>query len=723
MASPVNLSSDLKPVQLLLMLAAAVGDCLGVSSEGFCPQQSPLGHSKSISGLIDRHRSSDFPWPMHLVGGRNLITSYKWPIGEPTDDTQMALAIVDTFASTGLSHRFLITMTQRFIQWKSGAGPYKSVGPARDVGLTIGAALSQLSMVNLVNDLQLVQPHVLSGKSLPVRQFHAERISTVWKSMSNGALMRNIGVVVGSLHLSDVEAIALTVGHTLITHHLPMVVLCSIIHTLLIRHLLRPLMKPKSAHAPHADRSQHSAIDQLKSFFASPPSAPVSSADAAASSSSTSAPASTQFIFTRDFVPFIDDLALSSLLAWMDVCSESSSTQSSAMAMSALWLRIVSPKFILNQWETLTTELKQSHLLDVFGRSYEGESGYCVLTLQIALWSAHVSTLPLSSSPFITPPDWLVKPVVAGSIASSIPPRFAEADRWITQCRGFDTVKLLVTIGADADTYATTASGILAAMFPRDLVESNLIHELRPEDYRSIVATVNRLDRFIHTPTPVLQIVEAATNLSLQSDSKSNVSSSSSGMSTSSSAMSTSESVIDDHSLTVIEQLQPSKRTAPQWRTYLFQLSDDCVRAQNDSIDELKRTTQLMLDETIAYSQQFEQNKLVIDSFNRPALMFMAAIGDQNWPVEAIDRLIDRLSASKCSAEMTCLYRDLMKLKESNVKTKMKLSELQESLRMIIIKNIQGIIMLFEPSFAHHSSTPASTDDQPSQQHKRQKTG
>lgn len=524
LAVPFVVMSTSQPLRTLLLAAHAIGTALGIRSTS--------AQLRSQRIYAEYHPNSPISsWPMDFIHSK--CRSSNDPFigdGQLTLDTQMTIAIIEKFAeSDPSSDHFHVDLLERLGRFNDIRHPSRL------------SAIKQLNEVIVDLDLQLVEPREWTGPTdemwpfaNQIRDFHEARIAEVWgkpKSKvasasvptvesplptSNTALVRNVGVIAATLQCDATEAIAMSVGHTLITHHLPVVVLCSIIHTLIVRRLLQPLMASQRFHHPYEPTKLQSPFPQLDSLFpplvsiassaaavivepetvapVSDQSAALSAASSAAASAAPPAPAAVPgtFTFGADFAAFIDGEAHEALTKWLDAAigsSTASITATSAVAadtatastatgplpaginMSAAWIGIVGRNVILAEWATLVAKLKVSHELNVFANL----DCDCILSLQIAMWAVHVSGLSVQSSPVTVLPDWAVP-----------------ANQWILDSRGFDTIRLVATIGVEADKYGAIAGPMLAAMFPRGMATSNLIGQLRVEGRRDIIAAVAR---------------------------------------------------------------------------------------------------------------------------------------------------------------------------------------------------------------------------------------
>jgi hypothetical protein len=184
-----------------IMLGLAIGDALGTTSEGFAP----FDFDKTTSGrkrveatvkelLVTRGRiphvlgndpdkrewPHDREWPRDLVGGANRVTHTRpWAPGEVSDDTQTALAILRACVkwrqldkNTPARLTFLLDEFQRWTAWSP------------DVGYTMFKVFAWYRARSITVDADLVQANTNSTTH-----------EVFWKSESNGALMRNGGMV------------------------------------------------------------------------------------------------------------------------------------------------------------------------------------------------------------------------------------------------------------------------------------------------------------------------------------------------------------------------------------------------------------------------------------------------------------------------------------------------------------------------------------------------
>jgi ADP-ribosylglycohydrolase len=178
-----------------LLLGLASGDALGSTSEFFGFDQ--------VQRLLEGDEHAG--WPFRQVGGGRL----GWRVGEPTDDTEMAAALVESFLGSGGFDP--IDLGRRWIEWMDSKPP--------DIGATTRDILRAIKRGAAWNQ---------AGRDL-----YRERP----QALANGSLMRN-GVVRGLCSKID-EAWDLSLRHGMITHYAPLPVLCCAAQTWLIDGLLR----------------------------------------------------------------------------------------------------------------------------------------------------------------------------------------------------------------------------------------------------------------------------------------------------------------------------------------------------------------------------------------------------------------------------------------------------------------------------------------------------
>jgi len=104
-----------------------------------------------------------------------------------------------------------------------------------------------------------------------------------------------------------------------------------------------------------------------------------------------------------------------------------------------MWFEAVGNGSIRQAEKKVIEELSGFKTFNPYEHNYKGISGYCILTLKIALWSLHWSFE--KSHPKI--PEYLPE--------------------WIFEKHGFDTIMWVACIGADSDTYGATSGPLLAA--------------------------------------------------------------------------------------------------------------------------------------------------------------------------------------------------------------------------------------------------------------------
>jgi len=183
-----------------VVLGLAIGDSLGATSEFEIPWE------------VGQNCVQKYPgWPGKLVGGGKL----NWKLGQPTDDSDMAMAIVRAIKSN--QGKFSAdSVARNFLIWLN-SGP-------KDVGNTTRRSLCQYSQ----------------DKSNPFKggEWDFERHPNN-QSSANGSLMRN-GVIAALFPKLDqeIEALDATVLQSIITHYSPIPVLTCVIQTLLIRNAL-----------------------------------------------------------------------------------------------------------------------------------------------------------------------------------------------------------------------------------------------------------------------------------------------------------------------------------------------------------------------------------------------------------------------------------------------------------------------------------------------------
>jgi hypothetical protein len=211
-----------------IMLGLVIGDALGTTSEGFAPfafdGQKRVeatvhellvtrGRIPNVSGNDPDKREwpKDREWPRDLVGGANRVTHTRpWAPGEVSDDTQTALAIlracvklrrIDKDAPARLT--LLLDEFQHWAAWSP------------DVGYTMFKVFAWYRARTIAVDADLVQADT-----------NATTHEVFWASESNGALMRNGGMVAATLAIQeDAHVVSMLVGHTVLTHHNRLVVL------------------------------------------------------------------------------------------------------------------------------------------------------------------------------------------------------------------------------------------------------------------------------------------------------------------------------------------------------------------------------------------------------------------------------------------------------------------------------------------------------------------
>lgn len=331
------------PLLNRLTLALAAGDSLGSTSE-FVGQ-------RDIPALYARLQPSG--WPFRQVGGG----AFRWLPGAPTDDTDMAMALV----RSAIRHREFRgdDVADRFLAWLDTHPP--------DVGGTTRATLS---------DIRNGQPW--HQGALPEFQRNPG-------NAANGSLMRN-GVVPGiARDLPD--ALRISTLHGLITHYAPLPMLCCAAHSWLIWQLLQ-------GDDPLATAWPQPFADAFTTWLAREPDPAIQ--------------------HWRHHTRAHLDPALHTFLA---------------------------AEFHPDRFNP-------------FDISYAGRAGYCLLTLEIAVWAAAWAR---RNQPFPTPPGFPPTP-------------FQRTGPW--------TLAWVALIGHDADTYGAAAGPLIAAAtgnIPPELTQDLLI--------------------------------------------------------------------------------------------------------------------------------------------------------------------------------------------------------------------------------------------------------
>ena len=182
-----------------LMEGLAAGDALGVTSEFKSLEEVRLTY------LLQKSSG----WPFEPIGGG----PFGFRARRPTDDAEMALAIVNAWAESveeeGVSPRFDgERIAANFVKWLE-SGP-------RDIGMTTRATLKAVQA------------------GTPWHQGGLKFWRRTPKAWSNGSLMRN-GVVAGTGE-GDYEIFRHTLFHGLITHWAPLPAICCAAQSWLIHN-------------------------------------------------------------------------------------------------------------------------------------------------------------------------------------------------------------------------------------------------------------------------------------------------------------------------------------------------------------------------------------------------------------------------------------------------------------------------------------------------------
>ena len=313
----------------LLLLGLASGDALGSTSEF-------LGLGE-VRRLLEGEKHGG--WPFRQVGGGRL----GWRVGEPTDDTEMAAALVASFLDAGGFDPQ--DLGRRWVDWMDSRPP--------DIGTTTSHVLRAIKRGVAWDE---------AGRDL-----YRERP----QSLANGSLMRN-GVVCGltpELH----DAWDLSLRHGMITHYAPLPVLCCAAQTWLIDGLLR-----------NSTPFDHGWMER----------------------------------FTDEWRAWIEAAATPWTESWL----------------SETWPHLDEA---IEQVRDADVDLDR---FDPFRLDLTETAGYCLTTLQIAVWATRWA---VRGDPIPLPP-W-------------VPARVRD------RARGPYALAAVALIGHDSDTYAATAGPMIAA--------------------------------------------------------------------------------------------------------------------------------------------------------------------------------------------------------------------------------------------------------------------
>ncbi|KAH3767752.1 ADP-ribosylglycohydrolase [Pelomyxa schiedti] len=324
---------------LASMRGLAIGDSLGSTSEFQIPWF--VGKFTALN------------WPDVMIG------TGSWTCGAPTDDTDMAMALLRSFGGVGDCTFNGPAAAKNFVTWLSS-------GPA-DVGATTRFSLSILESTKNFDNFS-------SGAA----KYHSG-------GQANGSLMRNGAIAAGMYARSEAEIVEASVLHGIITHYGVEAVLCCVIHSVLIHRAL------------NSRQTRPPTLDDIRAILAGP---------------------WTEWKNSISKHP--------EGLAW---CHAMASTQAEV---------------------ALINYLAGFENLDPYHAYYKGISGYCSLSLKIALWALHWSFS--HSLPSCGIPHWL--------------------PLWPFQLHHFEVIKWVVLIGADADTYGAIAGPLLGAYHPETIPQS-----------------------------------------------------------------------------------------------------------------------------------------------------------------------------------------------------------------------------------------------------------
>jgi len=209
-ASSSQSSSQLSVLdrKVAVLLGLCVGDSLGATSEYVEPTD--VG-----SECVDKYPG----WPGVMVGGGKE----NWEKGAPTDDSDMALALLHALKKHPQGKFDAANVVNAFFEWRAAQ---------KDIGATTKAALSQCSPTD---------PYTAA------RNFFRENPH----SIANGSLMRNGSIPAWfSQANQEIEALDATVLHAIITHFSPTSTVTCVLQTLLVREALIAANAGKPITAP-----------------------------------------------------------------------------------------------------------------------------------------------------------------------------------------------------------------------------------------------------------------------------------------------------------------------------------------------------------------------------------------------------------------------------------------------------------------------------------------
>ena len=326
----------------MLLTGLAAGDSLGATSEfAFRARVLEIYHDHAAKG-----------WPFRQVGGNG------WEPGQPTDDTEMAMRIVQGFRARGRIEGIDVAM--RFVEWML-------TGP-RDIGGTTYRGLERVE--------RGVHWHEGGLKDYQRNPGNA----------ANGSLMRN-GVIAGMTQNLD-EAFRWTVYHSLCTHYGPLPMLCCGAQTWLLSLIL------DGAH-PLADAHNGEWRTHFQRAW-------------------------------EDWLTWEKDPIVK---AWREEVAD---------GYDRAWETLMQADFDPDSFNPYTVEIGHSN------------RGYCLLTLQIAIWAAHWS---MRDRAFAHPDGYPAE---------------------VFRRRGPYVLGWVVMIGEDADTYGAAAGPLIAAIhggIPEEMTE------------------------------------------------------------------------------------------------------------------------------------------------------------------------------------------------------------------------------------------------------------
>jgi len=182
----------------------------------------------AVGELIERYPG----WPQKQVGGGNS----NWNVGEPTDETEMAMVILKS-VSSNKGNFIPVDIIKGWTEWKRK--------PPKDIGNTVKGSLEYL-------------------ENHPNAKFFEGGLQvyeTRKNFAANGSLIRNGVIPVLFLNADQTSLIDITVNQGIITHAHPLSVLTCVVQSLIISRTL---------HAQKRGNLKPTALSDIKELITGP---------------------------------------------------------------------------------------------------------------------------------------------------------------------------------------------------------------------------------------------------------------------------------------------------------------------------------------------------------------------------------------------------------------------------------------------------------------------